>query len=371
LSWFDLDAQKVQTIDFPARTIEVAPNPASRRCARNPADVCRRDRHLSVAVDRHACCPDCHVYSRRIRHSTLWASVDRAVSPGASGAAESNFFEAMMRHIITSSLVLLVLCSVLHAQTDPLPSWNDGPTKSAIVSFVDRVTKEGSPDFVKPAERIAHVRQRRHAVVRAADVLPVRLRARSRQSDGAASIRSGRTRSRSSPSSPATSKARWPAGRRAFWRMMAATHSGMTTEQFDATVKEWIKTAHHPKYDRPYNACVYQADARVAHVPPRQRVQDLHRLRRRREFMRAFAEETYGIPPEQVVGSSGVVKFEMKDGKPVLMKEPKVEFIDDGPASRSASIASSAAARSWPSAIPTAISRCSSTPPRATARDSG
>ena len=57
-----------------------------------------------------------------------------------------------MRHIITSSLVLLVLCSVLHAQTDPLPSWNDGPTKSAIVSFVDRVTKEGSPDFVKPAD---------------------------------------------------------------------------------------------------------------------------------------------------------------------------------------------------------------------------
>jgi len=235
-----------------------------------------------------------------------------------------------MRHIITSSLVLLVLCSVLHAQTDPLPSWNDGPTKSAIVSFVDRVTKEGSPDFVKPAERIATFDNdgtlwcEQPVYFQFAFALD-RVKAMAgehpewKNKEPFKSVLAGDI------------KGAMAGGEKGILEMMAATHSGMTTEQFAATVKEWIKTAHHPKYDRPYNACVYQPMLELLTYLRAKGFKTFIVSGGGVEFMRAFAEETYGIPPEQVVGSSGVVKFEMKDGKPVLMKEPKVEFIDDGP----------------------------------------
>jgi hypothetical protein len=116
--------------------------------------------------------------------------------------------------------------------------------------------------------------------------------------------------------------------------MMAVTHAGMTTEQFQQIVKDWIKTARHPKYERPYVQCVYQPMLEVLSYLRANGFKTFIVSGGGVEFMRAFAEETYGIPPEQVIGSSGVVKFEMKDGtppKPLLMKEPKVEFIDDGP----------------------------------------
>jgi phosphoserine phosphatase len=235
-----------------------------------------------------------------------------------------------MKHVIISSLVLLVLCEVLRAQADPLPSWNEGPTKSAIVSFVDRVTKEGSPDFVKPPERIAVFDNdgtlwcEQPMYFQLAFALD-RVKAMAgehpewKEKEPFKSVLAGDVKG-----AMATSE-------KGILEMIAATHSGMTTEQFNAIVKDWIKTARHPKYDRPYNACVYQPMLEL-----------LAYLRSRGfktfivsgggvEFMRAFAEETYGIPPEQVVGSSGVVKFEMNDGKRVLMKEAKVEFVDDGP----------------------------------------
>src|SRR4029078_13337281 len=104
-----------------------------------------------------------------------------------------------------------------------------------------------------------------------------------------------------------------------------------TTEEFEKTVKEWMKTARHPKLQRPYNQCVYQPMLEVLAYLRANGFKTFIVSGGGVEFMRAFAEETYGIPPEQVVGSSGVVKFEMREGKPVLMKEPKVEFIDDGP----------------------------------------
>jgi hypothetical protein len=121
-------------------------------------------------------------------------------------------------------------------------------------------------------------------------------------------------------------------GEKGVLALLAATHAGMTTDAFNVIVKEWIRTARHPKYQRPYNTCVYQPMLEL-----------LAYLRGRGfktfivsgggvEFMRAFAEETYGIPPEQVVGSSGVVKFAVgPDGSPTLVKEGKVEFVDDGP----------------------------------------
>ena len=121
-------------------------------------------------------------------------------------------------------------------------------------------------------------------------------------------------------------------GEKGLLEIMAATHAGMTTDEFSGIVADWLATARHPRFHRPYTELAYQPMLEL-----------LAYLRERGfktfivsgggiEFMRVFTERVYGIPPEQVVGSSGVVKFELEpDGKPVLLKEPEIEFVDDGP----------------------------------------
>ena len=112
---------------------------------------------------------------------------------------------------------------------------------------------------------------------------------------------------------------------------MAATHTGMTVEEFHAIVTDWMRTARHPKFHRPYNQCIYQPMVELLAYLRANGFKTFIVSGGGIEFMRPWVEKAYGIPPEQVVGSSGVVKFELKDGKSLLMKEPKVEFIDDGP----------------------------------------
>jgi hypothetical protein len=109
------------------------------------------------------------------------------------------------------------------------------------------------------------------------------------------------------------------------------THSGMTTEEFTAVVKNWIKTARHPRFNRPYNECVYQPMVELLAYLRANGFKTYIVSGGGVEFMRPWVEGAYGIPPEQVVGSSGVVRFEKRGGKPVLIKDPKIEFIDDGP----------------------------------------
>jgi phosphoglycolate phosphatase-like HAD superfamily hydrolase len=217
------------------------------------------------------------------------------------------------------------------AADDPLPSWSDGPAKSAITSFVARVTAAGSSDFVKPAERIAVFdndgtlwceQPMYFQMLFALD----RIKAMAgqhpewRDQEPFKSVLAGDT------------EALAAAGHKGLLEIVAATHAGMTTRQFDAAVKDWIRTARHPKYRRPYNELVYQPMLELLAYLRASGFKTFIVSGGGVEFIRAFAEETYGIPPEQVIGSSGVVKFEMRDGgEPVLVKQPKIEFVDDGP----------------------------------------
>jgi phosphoglycolate phosphatase-like HAD superfamily hydrolase len=214
---------------------------------------------------------------------------------------------------------------------DPLPSWNDGAAKQAIVEFVDRVTEEGGPDFIPVEQRIATFDndgtlwaeqpiyfQVAFALDRIKALAPQHPEWHDQQPFKA--VLEGDLAALAA------------AGEKGLLEIIAATHTGMTTEEFSAIVSDWVATARHPKFQRPYTELVYQPMLEL-----------LAYLRERDfktfivsgggvEFMRVFAERVYGIPPEQVVGSSGVVKFEMgSDGRPVLLKEPKVEFVDDGP----------------------------------------
>lgn len=232
-----------------------------------------------------------------------------------------------MRKLLPLSLAALSIVSVARA-ADPLPSWNDTAPKQAVVAFVEKVTKEDSPDFVPPAERIATFDndgclwaeqplyfQFLFAIDRVKTLAPQH--PEWKEKEPFASLLKGDT------------KAALAGGEKALMEIIAVTHSGMTTEEFEKIVKDWIATAKHPKTGRPYNEMVYQPMLELLAYLRANNIKTFIVSGGGVEFIRAFAEKTYGIPPEQVLGSSGKLKFEMKDGKPALVKLPALNFNDD------------------------------------------
>ena len=149
--------------------------------------------------------------------------------------------------------------------------------------------------------------------------------------------------------------------------IVAATHSGMTTADFNKDGKEWLAIAKHPRFKVLYTDLVYQPMIELLDYLRANGFKTFIVSGGGVEFMRAFADKTYGVPPEQVIGSSGVTQYQMWDASPVLIKMPKVLFVDDGPGKPEGIDISSAGARSSLSAIPTATRRCWNGPRRATA----
>ena len=217
------------------------------------------------------------------------------------------------------------------AQDDPLPSWNDGAVKKSIVDFVTRTTTTGSADFVPVPERIAVFDndgtlwteqpvyfQFAFAIDRVKQLAPRHPEWQTREPFK--SILAGDMAGLAA------------SGEKGLLEVVAATHSGMTTEEFARTVGEWITSAQHPRFKRPYIDLVYQPMIELLAYLRGHGFKTFIVSGGGIEFMRPWTEKVYGIPPEQVVGSSGVVKYVMRQpDKPVLMKEAKVEFIDDGP----------------------------------------
>ena len=229
----------------------------------------------------------------------------------------------------TLALVAIVFVSVttLHAQ-DPLPSWNDTAPKKAIVAFVEKVTKEGSSDFVPPAERIATFDN--DGTLWCEKPLPVQLFfTLDRVKALAPQHPEWKTKEPFASLLKGDLKGALAGGEHAILEMMTATHSGMTITEFEKIVTDWIATAQHPKFKRPYTECVYQPMLELVAYLRANGFKTFIVSGGGIEFMRPWTEKVYGIPPEQVVGSSGKTQFEMKDGKPVLMKLPAVNFIDD------------------------------------------
>jgi phosphoglycolate phosphatase-like HAD superfamily hydrolase len=216
------------------------------------------------------------------------------------------------------------------ADADPLPSWNDGPTKQSILDFVAAVTKQGGPDYVAPAERIATFDNdgtlwiEQPIYTQFAFAID-RVKATSNQhpewktKEPFASILKGDLKGLAA------------SGEKGMLEIVAATHSGMTTADFNKTVKEWLATAKHPRFKVLYTDLVYQPMIELLDYLRANGFKTFIVSGGGVEFMRAFADKTYGIPPEQVIGSSGVTEYQMWDASPVLIKMPKVLFVDDGP----------------------------------------
>jgi phosphoglycolate phosphatase-like HAD superfamily hydrolase len=226
--------------------------------------------------------------------------------------------------------LVAVWTSIAVAQTDPLPSWNDGPSKQAIVAFVTDVTREGSPDFVPPPERVATFDndgtlwieqpiyvQFAFALDRVKELAPQHPEWKDKQPFKA--VLEG------------DMAALAAAGEKGAVEIVAATHAGMTPEQFIGMVKTWIATAKHPRFERRYEELVYQPMLEVLTYMRANGFKTFIVSGGGIEFIRAFAEKSYGIPPNQVVGSSIVTKFETRDGRPTLFRLPQVNFVDDGP----------------------------------------
>ena len=217
------------------------------------------------------------------------------------------------------------------AQPDPLPSWNDGAAKQAIVDFVARVIREGGPDYVKPAERIAAFDNDGTLWAEQPVYFQVQF-ALDRVRALAAQHPEWKDRQPFKAVIEGDAQAVAAAGEKGLMEIMAVTHAGMTTEEFAQAAAEWLRSARHARFARPYDGLVYQPMLELLAYLRASGFKPFIVSGGGIEFMRVFAERAYGIPPEQVVGSSGVTRFEMRaDGKPVLVKEPKVEFIDDGP----------------------------------------
>jgi len=224
---------------------------------------------------------------------------------------------------------LLGLAQLASAQSvDPLPSWNEGKSKQAIIQFVAKVTNEGSADFVPPAERIATFDndgclwseqpmyfQLFFAIDRVKALAPQH--PEWKEQEPFASLLKGDV------------KAALAGGEHAILEIVMATHAGMTTEEFELIVKEWLATAKHPTTKRHFTEMVFQPMLEVLTYLRANDFKTFIVSGGGIEFMRPWTEAVYGIPPEQVVGSSIKTQFEMRGDKPVLVRLPELSFIDD------------------------------------------
>jgi hypothetical protein len=237
----------------------------------------------------------------------------------------------LISFVLTAVITLFVGFSAgsARAQTDPLASWNDGAAKTAIATFVTKVTKAGSPNFVPPAERIATFDN--DGTLWAEQPMPVQLFfALDRVKALAPQHPEWKTTEPFASLLKGDVKAALAGGDKAILEIFALTHTGMSTEEFEKIVTDWIATAKHPKTGRLFTEMVYQPMIELLAYLRANAFKTFIVSGGGIEFMRPWMEKVYGIPPEQVVGSSGKLKFEMRDGKPVLLKLAEVDLIDDG-----------------------------------------
>ncbi len=204
---------------------------------------------------------------------------------------------------------------------DPLPSWNDTAPKKAIVTFVEKVTREGSPDFVPPNERIATF-DNDGTLWAEQPIYFQMLFALDRVKAMAPQHPEWKDKEPFASAVKGDLKGALAGGEHGLLEMAMATHAGMTTEEFESIVQDWIATAKHPKTGRLLPEMIYQPMHELLVYLRANGFKTFIVSGRGIEFMRPWTEKVYGIPPEQVVGSSGKTKFEMRDGKPVLVKLP-------------------------------------------------
>ncbi|MEJ2541923.1 MAG: haloacid dehalogenase-like hydrolase [Gemmatimonadota bacterium] len=191
------------------------------------------------------------------------------------------------------------------AESNPLPSWLDGPSKKVIAEYVEAVTRSGSPDLIPEPARMAQLRVRLEAEPEVGDNPMVQAALKGDVATLLANHHHGLV------------------------EVLTLTHSEMTTEDFSASVDHWIRTARHPRFDRPYDQCTYRPMRELLAFLRSRGFKTFIVSGGGQDFMRPWTERVYGIPPEQVVGSRGRVRYELRNDRPVLVKTMESLFVDD------------------------------------------
>jgi haloacid dehalogenase-like hydrolase len=238
---------------------------------------------------------------------------------------------AFDRRTLATLLLAFGLCghSGAFAQVgDPLPSWNDGAVKKSITDFVARVTAPGTADFVPVPERIATFDNDGTLWAEQPIYFQVQF-ALDRVKQLATRHPEWKTKPPFKFVLAGDVKALAAAGQQALFEILRVTHTGMNTEAFAKDVTDWITTARHPRFDRLYTELVYQPMLELLAYMRANGFKTFIVSGGTIEFMRAWTDRVYAIPPEQVVGSSFVTQYQFDDGQPRLMRQPKIDFIDD------------------------------------------
>jgi len=217
---------------------------------------------------------------------------------------------------------------VMVQAADPLPSWRDNAPKQAIIAFVEKVTREDSPDYIPLPKRIATFDndgclwseqpvyfQLMFAIDRIKQLAPQHPEWKIKQPFKSVIEGDKGTLAK--------------IGKEGLAKLIMATHAGMTTDEFSNTVKGWLLTARHPRFKRPYYELVYQPMLELLAYLRANGFKTYLVSGGGIEMLRVFAEDVYGIPPEQVIGSSIKTKFELRDGQPAIVRLPEIDFIDD------------------------------------------
>jgi len=216
----------------------------------------------------------------------------------------------------------------ISADTDPLPSWNDGASKKSIIDFVTKTTKQGSADFVAVADRIACFDN--DGTLWSEQPMYFQLAfAFDRIKAMAPQHPEWKTTQPFKALLEGDLKTALAGGEKSLMQIIMTTHAGMTTSEFEKNVTDWIATATHPLTKRHYNEMIYQPMVELLNYLRANGYKTFIVSGGGVDFMRPWVEQAYGIPPDQVVGSSGKVKYDTLNGKPVLIKLPEINFIDD------------------------------------------
>ncbi len=238
----------------------------------------------------------------------------------------------VVTRIVPVRFFLFLLFTVVAVQpslaAEALASWNDGVSKQSIMTFVERVTDQDSPDFIPVSERIAvfdndgtlwseqpFYFQLFFAIDRIKAMAPAH--PEWQQEEPYASLIKGDI------------EKALAGGKEALLKIVVSTHAGVTAEEFRHNVQQWLQTARHPKTQKPYTGMVYQPMLELLDYLRENDFKTFIVSGGGIDFLRVFAEEVYGIPPEQVVGSSIKAKYEVRDGKPVMVKLGELDFVDD------------------------------------------
>jgi len=236
---------------------------------------------------------------------------------------------AMLRTFVAATLVcLLALICVPARGADPLPSWNDAAAKAQVLDFVQAVTDASGKEYVAPTERIAvfdndgTLWSEQPAYFQLFFALD-RVRALASQHP------EWQAQQPFKAALDGDMKALAASGEKGVLELIMATHAGMTSVEFEAVVRDWIANARHPTFERPYTDLVYQPMLELLALLRANGFKTYIVSGGGIEFMRPWAERVYGVPPEQVIGSSIRTRYEVRDGEPAIVRLPEIDFIDD------------------------------------------